>query len=503
MTALLSFVIDAAVRGLVIAVAIGAVLMLIPRAGARLRLRAWTLVLYALLALPVVALVAPVWRSAVPAVPVFDNTQAVQSVAVLQTPASLASTAAAFPVASTGPQWPVVGSAIYAIGLACLCFQAVVGWRFVRRLQKRVRGIEDAPVLVRLERHRLAAGIRTPPILTESPDLFSPVTMFVRRPMVVLPDDWRAWPAEQLDGVLAHELSHVARHDALTQRLALIYRAVFWFSPLSWWLQRHLSRLAELASDESALAAGVEPLAYADALLAFFVRAQNHPRRAAWHLAMARRDDADAARRIERILSWKGGPSMARMKLILTGVGVVIAPLTVLAASVHFAPTTLPAIVAPMANMGVVTPLPPAKAPAVPMAVSIPKPVPLLPAAVQTPTPQPAVEPQKSEDDLEFLKGAYELNTPRLIKPVAVTDVKPRYTSQAMREKLQGVVSVEIIIAADGTVSKARVIVSLDKVYGLDDEALRTAKQWVFTPGTLDGQPVPVHTILMLEFRLH
>src|SRR4029079_3286304 len=170
--------------------------------------------------------------------------------------------------------------------------------------------------------------------LTESPDLFSPVTVFVRRPMVVLPDDWRAWPAEQLDGVLAHELSHVARHDALTQRLALIYRAMFWFSPLSWWLQRQLGRLAELASDESALAAGVEPVTYAGALLACFVRAHERPRRAVWHLAMARRDDADAARRIERILSWKGGPSMTRTRFVLAGVGILVAPLTVLAASV-------------------------------------------------------------------------------------------------------------------------------------------------------------------------
>jgi beta-lactamase regulating signal transducer with metallopeptidase domain len=95
--------------------------------------------------------------------------------------------------------------------------------------------------------------------------------MFVRRPMVVLPDDWRAWPAEQLDAVLAHEVSHVARPGRVDATSCPRISRDLWFSPLSWWLHRQLGRLAELASDESALAAGVEPVTYAGALLACFV----------------------------------------------------------------------------------------------------------------------------------------------------------------------------------------------------------------------------------------
>ena len=39
----------------------------------------------------------------------------------------------------------------------------------------------------------------------------------------------------------------------LTQRLSLLHRAIFWFSPLAWWLDRHLADLAEQASDEATL----------------------------------------------------------------------------------------------------------------------------------------------------------------------------------------------------------------------------------------------------------
>ena len=52
-----------------------------------------------------------------------------------------------------------------------------------------------------------------------------PVTTSVWRPALVLPANWREWPAATLDAVLVHELSHVLRHDPFTERLALAYRA--------------------------------------------------------------------------------------------------------------------------------------------------------------------------------------------------------------------------------------------------------------------------------------
>lgn len=506
MTVLLTVVIDAAIRGLVVASAIGAVLMLVPRHSARLRLRAWTLVLYAVIAMPIVALAAPAWRSVVPPVPVFGDALAFQTTGRVQL-ADIGQDVAPVPaVVPASTAWPLFAPAIYAVGLVWLGCQALLGWRVMRRLYRRARPVHDAVLIDRLLRHTRAARLQKTPRLMESSDLFSPVTMFVRRPVVVLPADWRTWPAEQLDGVIAHEFAHIARRDAWTQRLALLYRAVFWFSPLSWWLQRQLSRLAELASDESALAAGVEPLAYADALLGFYVRARNYPRLMSWHLAMARRDDADAARRIERILSWKGGPDMTRIKLILAGVAILIAPLTVLAASVRMAPATVPAIVAPIANIGAVAPLPMPAMPAAPNFAngkSVPHPPPdvLTPPAIQAPTPQPPAVREPQDDD--FLKGAYEMNTAGLVKPVLVKGAMPRYTPEAMRQKLQGTVEIDVIIGTDGTVTKARVKVSLDKLYGLDESALETAKQWTFTPGLLKDEPVAVHTILKLEFRLH
>jgi len=48
-----------------------------------------------------------------------------------------------------------------------------------------------------------------------------------------------------------------------------------------------------------------------------------------------------------------------------------------------------------------------------------------------------------------------------------------------------------------------RVVRSLDAIHGLDLEATRAAKQWVFRPGTRAGQPVDVLVRLLLEFAIH
>jgi len=53
----------------------------------------------------------------------------------------------------------------------------------------------------------------------------------------------------------------------LIQWLALVNRALFWFHPLSWWLERKLSVLAEEACDAAVLAHGHTPQDYSEYLL--------------------------------------------------------------------------------------------------------------------------------------------------------------------------------------------------------------------------------------------
>lgn len=86
--------------------------------------------------------------------------------------------------------------------------------------------------------------------------------------------------------------------------------------------------------------------------------------------------------------------------------------------------------------------------------------------------------------------------------PVVVREVKPAYTAEAMQQKIQGSVVLGIVVLADGTVGNITVEHSLDEKYGLDQEAIKAARQWTFKPGTKDGKPVPVSVTLQLTFTL-
>ena len=90
-----------------------------------------------------------------------------------------------------------------------------------------------------------------------------------------------------------------------------------------------------------------------------------------------------------------------------------------------------------------------------------------------------------------------------VVPPVPTYQAKPRYTAAAMQAKLSGEVLLEIVVLADGTVGSARILRSLDRRYGLDDEALRTAKLWRFKPATVAGKAVDVIVQLALEFRIY
>jgi TonB family protein len=89
------------------------------------------------------------------------------------------------------------------------------------------------------------------------------------------------------------------------------------------------------------------------------------------------------------------------------------------------------------------------------------------------------------------------VETPRLLK-----EVKPQYTAQAMRAKIQGEVLLECIVQPDGSVGKISVVRSLDSAFGLDQEAIKAARQWRFAPGTRQGQPVPVLVTIAIAFTL-
>jgi TonB family protein len=97
--------------------------------------------------------------------------------------------------------------------------------------------------------------------------------------------------------------------------------------------------------------------------------------------------------------------------------------------------------------------------------------------------------------------GVYQpgngVSLPRILR-----EVKPQYTSDAMRAKIQGAVLLQCTVRPDGSVTDIQVMRSLDPRFGLDEEAIKAARQWRFAPGTRMGQPVSVQITIELTFTL-
>jgi len=86
--------------------------------------------------------------------------------------------------------------------------------------------------------------------------------------------------------------------------------------------------------------------------------------------------------------------------------------------------------------------------------------------------------------------------------PQVVKQFKAEYTTEAKQNRIEGTVGLDTVVLADGTVGEVRVTESLDTIYGLDDNAVKAMKQWVFKPGMKDGKAVAVRVHVVMTYSL-
>jgi bla regulator protein BlaR1 len=343
-----------AARVLALALVAGMILKCVRAKSTALHLHVWTAVLYAAFAIPMLGWLAPSLPIPTPALlqrvdrsgenPNFENSaqQRLASTAHVVYSDSSAAVPTLAVASSPRPErprsffainWAAVASLTYVVVFMLLLLRFVVGLIVARRLVNRSGPITDKLLLARVSSRALRSGLAFVPQAYESELVSSPVTIGVLRPKLLLPTGWREWEEEKLEAVIAHEMSHIRRRDGLTQCLALVHRAIFWFSPLAWWLTRHLANLAEQASDEAALSGGADRYRYAKTLLEFFATANAASGRVWWQ-GVAMGNAGQAEKRMERILAWRGTVAMNLKKsaLILSGALAVLLVYVVAAA---------------------------------------------------------------------------------------------------------------------------------------------------------------------------
>ena len=148
-------------------------------------------------------------------------------------------------------------------------------------------------------------------------------------PTILLPEGFASWSPSKREAVLAHELAHVERRDALFVALGAINQCLYWFHPLAWLVPKRLAALAERACDERAVALTGEPIRYARHLLEFAAAmVDRRDRVVLGGLSMA--DGGDLGTRMEAILDRNRAGSaplsrQGRLLLITAALLVVLA----------------------------------------------------------------------------------------------------------------------------------------------------------------------------------
>jgi protein TonB len=101
--------------------------------------------------------------------------------------------------------------------------------------------------------------------------------------------------------------------------------------------------------------------------------------------------------------------------------------------------------------------------------------------------------------------GAYRAGAYRagggVTPPQLISQVRPAYTAEALEQRIQGSVELELVVTTEGTPSEIRIVRSLDSA-GLDEEAIKAVQQWKFKPGRLAGVPVNVLVTVVLDFTI-
>ena len=256
---LLAFALRAFLLGILCALALW--VLRVPNSA--LKSAAWRLVLFAMLTCPLLPYLVPVMQ--LPRVPAtlshLPRRQIVLSPAQPRLTAQIPNIEPrTFPPAQfprsiePATKWAATGLAFYLLVTIILIGRILLGLQLMKRAVQRMERSDDSYLLERanLQCERLRLMIF--PEFRTGEEVSVPVTFGWRRPTVLLPAGWRAWAVDKLDFVLAHEFSHIQRGDYPIRVVSAFNKALYWFHPLAWWLDRRLAELGEHLSDDAALA---------------------------------------------------------------------------------------------------------------------------------------------------------------------------------------------------------------------------------------------------------
>lgn len=234
------------------------------------------------------------------------------------------------------PFLPLLPVLVWLAGSLIMLVRTAAGFAAVRRVARSARPLLNASLLVRTHATAAEMGVVRPVRLLEGDAAAMPITFGVMRPTLLLPSSARSWTTARLNAVLRHELEHVRRHDSLSQLVAELGCALYWFNPLMWYAANRMCVEREHACDDAVLAAGSRASDYATELLD--IARTLKPPRVTEAAAIAMAGPSHLRARVSSLLDPRRRRDQTSMKLLIPawiGAFLLITPLSSVALEVN------------------------------------------------------------------------------------------------------------------------------------------------------------------------
>jgi TonB family protein len=336
------------------------------------------------------------------------------------------------------PVLPAAGRVVW--WLLCAGALARLGWLFAGVVRLRQLRQRSHTAVLPPDLEEIRADVAPRAELRISCELAQPAGFGLRDPVVLLPEGFFSMDPKAQRTVVCHELLHVARRDWSWILIEEVARALFWFHPAIWWLVERIQESREQLVDRLVIARIPSKRAYMTALLAF----ADGNRPVAPATAILRRRHLRS-----RLRKLAKESVMSRKRFVWTAVVLVCVMGGTIAGTV----------------------------------VALPLGWPIEGAAAHA-------------------QEVVDAKDPGVTLPKVVSEVKPQYTPEAMRARIEGTVIMNTVVRTDGTPGDIEVTRSLDTEYGLDKQAVVALGQWRFEPGLKNGKPVPVRVTVEMRFTL-
>jgi len=516
------------------------------RRSAAFRHLAWAVGILGSLALPLVTLLLPAWRS-----PTLGNAAGLWSPAHTVA-ANRGSQILPSMIVDAGAdsllfsKLPGLVLLLWAAGFLFVATRLVAG--FVRLAWVSAHSkpiIEDDWTHAVLEICKRLKITRPVTVLQCGNQVAMPLTWGILRPLIIFPSGAPEWSAKRRRMVLSHELAHIARGDWLLQICAETARGLYWFHPFAWIATRRLRQESECACDDFVLNSGIEPSDYASQLLDLARTLENSSR--AWSPALALARPSNLERRFAAMLN----PSVnrrclsprAKLLAVLSALCLLF-PLATLQLSAQslsgkFTGTIYDPSGAAVPNATVV--MTNHKTNTIEMTTSAAdgnfnfkalsagdyEMKVLKPGFAEYKVPQVVLEAGRESSHRVTLKiGAIteEVDvvaegtaralpagtvgkTPRIRlggeiqAPKLLTKVQPAYPAAAKAAGVEGTVILHAIIGMEGNPLSLRVV-SAQVDPELARAAVEAVSRWRYSPTLLNGDPIEVDTTVMVNFKL-